>query len=214
MSFSNEVDGQPINMGTMAYTNAAGNNYRVDLLKYYVTNFTLIKDDGTEKNFGNYNLIDAADSASTKFMLDSVINGAYTSVRFYLGVDSTRNHTGAQDGALDPIHGMIWSWNTGYIFFKHEGGYRNNGGTNQSLLFHYGTDDALTRITIPIARCEVKGDTRKLFLKFNLNKLYAAPNRIDFNMDNNHMSSSSADRTWIGQMKANFPNAFLFDKVQ
>ena len=214
VAFSNEVDGQPINIGAMAYTNAAGNQYRVDLLKYYVTNFTLIKEDGSQRNFKNYNLIDASDVSTTSFTLDSVSNGNYTSIKFYLGVDSGRNHTGAQDGALDPINGMIWTWNTGYIFFKHEGGYKDNMGVNQSLLFHFGTDEALTSITIPVSKFEVKSDSKKLFLKFNLNKAYASPAQINFNADNNHMSSSSADRAWIGQMKSNFPNAFLFDKVQ
>src|SRR4051812_3638213 len=75
VSFANEVDGQALGLGPMSYTNAAGNKYSVDLLKYYVTNFTLIKADGTEKNYKNYNLIDASNAASQTFTLDSVLNG-------------------------------------------------------------------------------------------------------------------------------------------
>ena len=214
VSFANEVDGQPLQMGSTLYSNANGNQYNVSLLKYYVTNFTLVKNDGTETNFKTYKLIDGSDTTSGKFTLDSVANGTYTSVRFYLGVDSTRNHTGAQDGDLDPIHGMIWSWSTGYIFFKHEGQYKNSSGTMKPLLFHLGTDAALTSITVPVTPFEVRGNSRSLFLKFNLNSLYTSPVNMDFNVDNNHQSTASTDRRWIEQMQGNLADAFLFDKVQ
>ena len=102
ISFSNEIDGQPIVLGPLNYTNKAGNQYSVDLLKYYVTNFTLVKADGSETNFKNYALIDASDSSKFYFALDSVMNGDYTSIKFLLGVDSAHNHTLVQGGALDP----------------------------------------------------------------------------------------------------------------
>ncbi len=214
VTFTNEVDGQALNTSGSWYTNPNGNPYNFSLLKYYVTNFTLVKEDGSEKNFKTYKLIDGADAASGKFTLDSVANGNYTAVKFYLGVDSARNHTGAQDGDLDPIHGMIWTWNTGYIFFKHEGQYKDASGIAKSLLLHLGTDAALSSVTVPVTKFEVKGNTRSLFLKLNLNSMYASPNAIDFNVDNSRMSTASGDRPWIANMKANAADAFLFDKVQ
>src|SRR5690349_9141965 len=57
VTFSNEVDGQPLNIRNTVYTNAAGNQYSVNALLYYITNFTLVKEDGTEKNFKNYKLV-------------------------------------------------------------------------------------------------------------------------------------------------------------
>ena len=105
------------------------------MLKYYVSNFTLVKADGSETNFKNYQLLDASEPSSLTFALDSVLNGEYTSVKFLIGVDSSRNHTGVQDGALDPVHGMIWSWNTGYIFFKHEGNFKDSTGTTRPLIY-------------------------------------------------------------------------------
>jgi hypothetical protein len=214
MRVSNNVDGQPITLGAMNYTNAAGNLYRVDLLKYYMTNVTLVKADGTEKNYKNYNLVDESDAASKSFTIDSIDNGEYTAVKFSLGVDPDRNHTGAQDGALDPIHGMIWSWNTGYIFFKHEGMFKDNTGTDKSLLYHYGTDKALAAVTMPVTKFEVKGNKRIVYVKFNLNQLYANPTTVDFNVDNLHQSTASSDVTWINVLRGNFPNAFSVDKVE
>ena len=49
VTFVNEVDGKPITFGGLNYTNAAGNNYSVDLLKYYISDFTLVE----SGRFGN-----------------------------------------------------------------------------------------------------------------------------------------------------------------
>jgi len=211
---ANNVDGQAITLGAMNYTNAAGNPYRIDLLKYYMTNFTLVKADNSEKNYKNYNLIDESDAASKTFTIDSVDNGEYTAIKFYLGVDPDRNHTGVQDGALDPIHGMIWSWNTGYIFFKHEGIFKDNTNTDKSLLYHYGTDKAMAVVTMPVTKFEVKGNKRIVYVKFNLNRLYASRTQVDFNVDNLHQSTSASDATWINTLRDNFPGAFSVDKVE
>ncbi len=213
VSFSNEAGGQPVALGPLSYTNASGNKYGVDLLKYYVTNFTLVKGDGSERNFKTYNLIDASRPESLSFTLDSVANGDYTAVRFCLGVDSARNHTGAQDGALDPVNGMIWTWSTGYIFFKHEGNYVDASGATRPLVFHYGNDPSLVKVTVPLTKLTVSGKDRRLFLRFNLDSLYAAPNKIDFNSDNNRMSSQRDDFFWLAAMSANFGHAFQYVKA-
>jgi hypothetical protein len=213
VSFANEVDGQPLVLGPMNYTNAAGNKYGVDILKYYISNFTLVKADGSEKNFGTHELIDAGDPASLSFAMDSVLNGDYTSVKFLLGVDYEHNHTGDQEGDLDPIHGMIWTWNTGYTFFKHEGNFVDANGDTQPLVFHYATDRAVTAITLPISTLSIAGDARKLFLKLNLNSAYSSPNDIDFNIDN-HRQSEHTEALWMDNMQANFADAFQYDHAE
>ncbi|UPT68039.1 MAG: hypothetical protein M0D57_05095 [Sphingobacteriales bacterium JAD_PAG50586_3] len=214
INFANEVDGQAIALGTGTYQNAFGNQYKVDLLKYYITNITFIKDDNSEYNINNYDLIDASNPASSNITIDSIPNGVYTNVRFYLGIDSLRNHTGAQEGDLDPINGMIWTWNTGYIFFKHEGSFIDANQQQQTILLHYGTDKALATVTVPLTGFEIKGDNKKLNLALNLNQLYANPNVIDFNVDNIHQSTSQSDIPWLNKTKQNFQQAFTFKSVQ
>ncbi len=211
---TNEVDGQPITFGTLTYTNASGNNYSITLLKYYITNFTLIKEDSSLTNFGNYSLIDASDSSTCGFTLDSVANGKYKAVRFYLGVDTGHNHSGLQEGALDPINGMIWTWKTGYIFFKHEGNFIDSS-KNKILVYHYGTDPALATIDIPVSMFEVAGNTRTINLKFNLNSLYASPVPVNFSFNNNVRQSTGIDDiSWISTLRRNFASAFTVNSVQ
>jgi len=213
VAFSNNIDGQPITPGSMNFTNAAGNRYGVDVLKYYISNFTFVRSDGSEFNYHIHELMDDSKPASLSFTLDSLLNGDYTAVKFQLGVDSLHNHTGNQEGDLNPANGMIWTWDIGYNFFKHEGFFlRTNGDTSQ-VVFHYGTDNALLNVTVPITTMKMEGKDRKLFLNFNLNDAYTSPNNIDFNNDNIRMSDP-ADFFWIMSMKQNLADAFTYDKAE
>jgi hypothetical protein len=213
VSVANEVDGVPVVFGPMNYTNASGNKYGVDVLKYYISHFTLVKADGSERVYKNHELIDASLPETPSFTLDSVQNGDYTAVKFYLGVDFEHNHTGAQEGDLDPMNGMIWTWSTGYMFFKHEGNFKDSAGGSRTLVFHFGADDYLPTITVPISKLTVAGNARKLFLKFNLNSVYTSPHTINFNDDNSRMSGIG-DEMWMYMMQKNLADAFQFDKAE
>jgi hypothetical protein len=212
INFINQAGGVNITEGPLNYTNSAGNLYSVDLLKYYVTNVVLIKDDGSEFKLNNYDLINAFDANYSKVNAVNVPNGTYTSMKFYLGVDPSRNHSGAQDGDLDPKNNMIWTWSTGYIFFKHEGFYKDLSGTNTVIQFHLGTDAALSTVQIPIS-LSVAGENKTMNIVFDLNKMYNSP-MLDFNLGNIYMSDGASDSKWISDMVNNTNDAFSFKNVE
>ena len=213
VKIENQVDGQNIAMTGLNYTNAAGNQYSVSLLKYYLNSFILTKSDGSIFSANNYTLIDAADANKQSFTINNVPNGIYNNAKFFIGVPLSRNHSGVQDGDLDPMYNMIWTWNTGYIFFKHEGLYKDTNGVSQALVFHYGTDNALATVQVPIS-VDVEGNTKTVYLKFNLNNLYKSPHQINFNQYNYQQSTTQADSIWIVKLKANFANTFSFDRTE
>ncbi len=214
INFNNKIGADPIVFSDMKYTNAANNMYSVTLLKYYVSN-AVLKGPGIQHKLNNYSLIDASDLNTCTINAGTVPNGTYDSITFYIGIDPSRNHNGAQDGDLDPAKGMIWDWNTGYIFFKHEGQYKNSANQTKSIIFHYGTDVALASVTIPINLIVSANLGKKtMVINFDLNSVYASPNTIDFNVNNNHQSSSSSDLPWIAKTKTNISDAFKFDKVE
>jgi len=190
------------------YTNGAGEAYNAYMLKYYISHMKLVNENGERVELYEHELIDH--SVPTSLQLDQVEipDGHYTSLEFNLGVDSLHNHSGDQAGDLDPMYGMIWTWNTGYIFFKHEGYFTSStSGTQQPLIYHYGTDRALAPISLPI-QLHVEGNKSIIQLQFDLNKLYSNPNTIAFTGNNNHQSLSAGDIPWINELRANFPNAF------
>lgn len=119
------------------YTTAAGEQVKFSTFKYYVSNIVLTKSDGsTWVQPESYYLVNAADAASTMLSIADVPAGDYTGVTFTIGVDSTRNVSGAQTGALSTTNGMFWSWNSGYIFLKAEGECPQS--SDSSFVYHIG----------------------------------------------------------------------------
>jgi len=213
LSFENAVDDQAIKFGAIDYVNPAGNHYSVDLLKYYVSNFAFVRGDDSVFHFQRYLLVDASDSTKWSITLDSIPNGSFKALRFYVGVDSAHNHTLSQDGALDPSHGMIWDWKTGYIFFKHEGYFKNTAGVNTPLTQHLGTDGGLVTVDIPLNGIPLDGNPANMHIRFNLNDAYRSPNKFDFNKDGFHMSSGINDVFWIKDMADNLSRSFSLHRI-
>lgn len=209
----NNIDGQPIQIGAMNNVNEAGNTYSVDELKYYLSNFVLIRDDGTEFKAPNYELIDEESAASKYFVLENVPFGNYTGLRFYMGVDSTKNHSGVHTGDLDPVNGMIWDWSTGYIYFKHEGMFIDSTGTPDYLTYHLGTLKALVTEELPISM-NFNSGVKVINMSFNLNKVYRSPNVINFNGENIHQSTGPGENGWLQLMRENFQGAFEVTSIQ
>ncbi|MEZ5174156.1 MAG: MbnP family protein [Bacteroidia bacterium] len=200
--------------GASTYTTPAGAQFKVDLLKFYLSNFRLVKSDGSVFDAGTYRLIDFADADSKSFHLPKCPAGTYSSIRFMLGVDPNANHTlQNSEPDLDPSKGMVWSWSTGYIFFKHEGSYIDSTGAQQALLYHYGKDIAAVEVEIPFVN-NLTFESGKMFqfdLKFDLGAAYSSPQVISFYQYHNNQSLTQADNPWIEALKTNFAQAFNID---
>lgn len=128
VEFDNIVGSADLNLGVGSYTNSSGENFSVDILRYYVSNFIFTKTDGTVYTVpqdDSYFLVDESDEVTHEPLFD-LPTGSYKSVQFTIGVDSLRSTMDIEDrtGVLDPtaVAGdMYWGWNSGYIFLKLEG---------------------------------------------------------------------------------------------
>ncbi|NCT74326.1 MAG: hypothetical protein GXC78_07350 [Chitinophagaceae bacterium] len=129
VEFDNIVGGQNLILNAVNYTNAAGEQFNVSLLQYYISNIKLRKADGsyyTVNQDSSYFLIKESDPA-TRFARFKAPVGDYNQLTFVLGIDSLRStmDISKRTGVLDPAgghdEGMYWGWNSGYIFFKMEG---------------------------------------------------------------------------------------------
>lgn len=120
--FDNKVGDEDMQLGSTWYTAPSGDTFQVTVFNYYISNIVFTRMDGTKyAEPESYHLVKEDDAASQMFTIKDIPAGHYTSVSFMIGVDEARNTSGAQTGALDPINGMFWSWNTGYIMAKMEG---------------------------------------------------------------------------------------------
>ena len=91
----------------------AGNHFGDTLIHVERLQFYLHASHGGKSNEKNAILLGM--SQPTKHLL------ANAPFDLYLGVDSVLNYNGVHEGALDPINGMYWTWQTGYIHCKLEG---------------------------------------------------------------------------------------------
>jgi hypothetical protein len=128
--FNHIANGNTLHLGDSSYRNPHGEQYLVTRLRYYVSDMNF--DNRAAKNI---HLIDVAGTDSIEL---NVPAGSYNQVSFTIGVDSILNCSGAQAGALDPLNGMFWTWNSGYIFFKLEGYSAASTADLQRIEHHIG----------------------------------------------------------------------------
>lgn len=193
----------PMNGDTMTFTK----------LKYYVSNIKLKKADGTwYSQPESYYLVDLSNESSFTFTLSDVPAGDYSDIAYTLGVDSLRNVSGAQTGALSTSNDMFWSWNTGYIMVKAEG--TSPQSSNGSFAFHLGgfsgTYNVVTNKTFSFGSNSLtvsKDKTSKAFFTANPAKLFHA----------DPLSSGTSvmmPGAKAQQMTSNFYSSFSFDHIE
>lgn len=190
MKFENYVGTKTLNIGTpltYKYLNANGDSFNVSTYKYYVSHIRLVGSNGAEyAEPESYHFMNAADPSSLSFTMTAIPAGTYTAVKVLLGVDSLRNVSGAQTGALDPLHGMFWTWSSGYIMAKIEGTSSASSDANKSISFHLGgfsgQYSVLNEVTLPLPQDLVisNGATSTMTLKSDLLKWFEAPTLIKF----------------------------------
>lgn len=150
ISFRNMFGDSILRTGSGTYVTVNADTIHCSVFKYYISNIVLTNADG-ERWYEpeSYHLTDQSDASSLSFLLNNIPFNDYISVQFMIGVDSARNVSGAQTGALDPAHGMFWTWNSGYIMAKLEGNSPQSTLAAHAFVYHiggYGGADATQRI--------------------------------------------------------------------
>ena len=139
------------------YATLNGDTVELTRFVYYLSNVGLVGRNGfVWRQPESYHLLEISEEGQSTFEIElkGVPPGQYTGITFALGVDSLRNHSGEQTGALDPDNGMFWMWETGYVFLKAEGFYRRPAGQKRAMVYHIGRDDCYqpVRLKFPSAR--------------------------------------------------------------
>lgn len=113
----------PFSLNTPLTHPATQEEITFTMLRYYVSNIILHKANSEEwVEAESYRIVTVpGNSSKVSLEVKDVPVGDYSSITYMIGVDETRNTSGAQTGALSPSEGMFWSWTTGYIFIKAEG---------------------------------------------------------------------------------------------
>lgn len=189
LRFENRVDGDKLrlNDSIRLYKNPNGDDFKVTKFNYYISNLSLIDKKGNRVSVpDSYILVNAADTATLLQEIPNIPEGKYHGIAFTIGVDSARNFSGAQTGALDPARGMFWSWNTGYIYVKFEGESPKSASKNNRLTFHIGgakaPNNTIRTFTQRLPKTlKIKaGKTPELALEVNAAALFRGKTSVDF----------------------------------
>lgn len=196
LSFTPVVDGKPFFRDSI-YTSPGGDRYKITNWKFFVSNIALSSSFGQEQiaikdNKPAVLLIDfSMHNKTIPSELMNVQTGAYTDIRFDVGLPRQINHSDPTS-ALPPLdlaqQDMYWEWNSGYIFLLIEGQLINEkkdrfhfaiGGDNKIMPFAHGN---LFNV-VPLVQVE-KGKITTLHFTFDVNKLLK-------NGDGSHYSLTS-----------------------
>ena len=182
-------------------------------LKYYISNVTFTSVTGTlvaEKE--SYHLIDVNAANPFEISIKDLPADEYVSIAFIIGVDSTRNVSGAQEGALSPSNEMFWTWNTGYRFIVAEGACVKSTG-NQDLVYHLGgfsgANNAINILSFPFGETVTASPsaTPSVHLEVNVQALWTSTFKASENLKI-HMPGSKAVSA-----ADNFAEGFELDHV-
>lgn len=204
-------------LNTQDYLNANGDTFKVSMFKYYISNVVLTKSDNSTYTIPNsYYLVSHTGTANPVVSIGGVPNGTYKAITFLIGVDSARNVSGVQSGALDPVNGMFWSWSSGYIMAKMEGTSPQSGNATKALKFHIGgfsgVNNSLRTVSPSFGTnvATINGEHgSSIHFKADLSEWFKTPNVINFATAHTiHMPGSMAK-----MMADNYADMFSLDHI-
>lgn len=190
IQFENYVGDKALELDSVVYENGYGQTYTISKVKYYISNIHLVSKDGKNGFVSNeYYLINQDEPASMNILLNDDIHLDYSSISFIIGVDSIHNCSGVQTGALDPVNGMFWAWNTGYVFFKLDGQSSSSKSSGNMLEFHVGgykyPNNCIRTINLLLGNDGIKklsDDNSEITIKADISKVFNSSNKIDFSL--------------------------------
>ena len=187
ITFRNMVNASPMVLDATTYTNPFGESYTIHKFKYYISNirFGLSGLATTAFEKESYHLVDQGQPGSLSFSFE-VAENSFTILSFLLGVDSLRNVSGAQTGALDPLKDMFWTWNSGYIMAKMEGTSPRSNQAGNIIEYHIGgfsgANNVLKQISMifPVGNQLIikPGKISEIILEADFNKWWQSPNDL------------------------------------
>ena len=214
VTFNITVKGKRLVLKDSLYTNIFGERYSVSKFKYYISNPGLVqgKDRKIERN--EYHLIDAERPASQHIEF-RVPSGSYDKLFFRLGVDSARNCSGAQSGALDPMNDMFWTWNSGYVMAKLEGISASSTAINQRLEYHIGGYKGKNKVIQQIRLFSkspiniIAGKTTEIIIETDLDKWWQANQPVTIK----ESPICTTPGELAGKIAANYSNMFTIQSM-
>lgn len=121
------------------YITSKKDSMSISTFKCYISNIEIAYADKTvSKEKNSYHLLDINYPNSCHIPITKISDKIISKVSFMIGIDSLSSTSGAMTGDLDPINGMYWAWQSGYINMKIEGKSPSCHSKKNEFQFHIG----------------------------------------------------------------------------
>ncbi|CAN5318618.1 hypothetical protein BH09BAC5_BH09BAC5_07930 [soil metagenome] len=184
------VDNESMEFDTAKYYNAAGNNYAVENLNYYLSDLTFYTEDGRKIIDKRVHYINGRDSSTMSFYMKHTGIGHVTHFTAILGVSTDSNIF----GILPPTQSnqnMLWPaiMGGGYHFMKFEGRFLS-GSSYYGFAVHLGKNGFQSQIH-GNTDFYLAGRSHQLDLNINMNEVFNNPYSYDLDIDGNYTMGDS-----------------------
>jgi len=152
IKFTHLIDGQSLQQDTMKYINAAGSVYSITEVKYFVSELTLYKSDGSKQLINQWEEIHFVDEdlpdTKTWNVYDKIPIGTYDSITFVFGITEEKNKSFMY--VNPPEVNMMWPdiLGGGYHYLMINGFWKNTLQQNEPYNFHLGIGQLYAGSTI------------------------------------------------------------------
>ena len=181
------------------YITEQSDTLSISTFRFYISQIQYVFEDGSTYSEPNsVHLLDAEKEESLSLNIKNVPDKTMRFVAFNIGVDSIFSVSGALTGDLDPILGMYWTWNTGYINAKIEGKSKSCHTPKNIFEFHIGgylsPYNTLRQVRLPVKNTSdnttivIEADARKWFSNIKLSETNSVlmPNKTAMRVADNY----------------------------
>ena len=178
------------------YISKNNDSIQLSTIKFYLTNFRIKNKNSSILLENQYHLVDALNDENLNLYIPNIHfnNDAY--LVFDLGVDEKLNTSGANSGDLDPINGMFWSWQSGYINFKIEGTSPSCNTRKNKFQFHIGGYQ-IPYETLRTISFKLDSNKNKLVVNLEFSNFF---NKINLKTENHIMTPGKDANTLMNQL--------------
>lgn len=118
--FSPVLSSTTILMDKPYYCASINDSITFSRIAFYISNIRYTDETGnTIADSLDVRLLDTENPESFSFPIPAKLK--INEIQFMLGIDSATQEKGVSGGDLDPVNGMYWTWQSGYIHAKIEG---------------------------------------------------------------------------------------------
>lgn len=129
--------GQPVMPGSLLVTE--NDTIEMEVFRLYISGIRFCDKNGTvDSTPEKYHLLDLEEPGSWTILHSRKNGNTFDAVRFRIGIDSLTSVSGVFGDDLDPVNGMYWAWQSGYIYVKLEGKSMRCPARHHRFRFHIG----------------------------------------------------------------------------